>query len=176
VAGQRSLAGLGLGRVAFGVVLAIAGCGDKYQRSTVSDACKLLDRSLVRQLTGEGRGKGDPFGAGSWGCRWDAGQGVALDLDVRVFKSRHYRDDVRAARRMYHQMSRPAVVRTRFTPIKNVDGSACWREDGRRMEVFVRRYEVFARIFYSGYREAAREHVKNPDIARLLAENLMHHL
>jgi hypothetical protein len=176
VAGRRFLAGLGLGWAAIGVVLAIGGCGDKYERTTVSDPCKLLDRSLVRQLTGEGRGTGDAFGAGSWGCRWNADQRAALYLDLRVFKSRRYRDDLRTSRRTYEQMTRSAVGRTRFTPIKNVDGWACWREDPQGMEVFVRRYEVVARISYSGHREAAREHVKSPDIARLLAENLMLHL
>ncbi|MFL6054213.1 MAG: hypothetical protein ACJ72W_15025 [Actinoallomurus sp.] len=136
----------------------------------------MLDRSLVWQLTGEGGGAGDTFGAGSWGCRWNADQGAALYLDLRVFKSRRYREDVRTARRTYEQMTRPAVGRTRFSPIKNVDGLACWRKDAGAMEVFVRRYEVVARISYSGHREAAQEHVKSPDIARLLAENLMDHL
>ncbi|MEV5751858.1 hypothetical protein AB0L00_28915 [Actinoallomurus sp. NPDC052308] len=73
-------------------------------------------------------------------------------------------------------MARPAAGNARFTPIKNVDGLACWREDSQGMEVFVRRYEVVARISYSGNRPAARRHVNSPEIARLLAENLMHHL
>ncbi|MCO6006299.1 hypothetical protein NE236_15010 [Actinoallomurus purpureus] len=136
----------------------------------------MLDRSLVRHLTGKSQGTGDTFGAGSWGCRWNDEQGVALYLDLRVFKSKRYRDDLRTARSTYDQMTRPGAGRARFTRIKNVDGLACWREDAQGMEIFVRRYDVVARISSPGLRPAARKHVKTAEIARLLAENLMHHL
>ena len=166
----------GLGSMAIGVVLLLGGCGDKYERTTVSDPCRLLDRSLARHLTGDGKGTGNAFGSGSWGCAWRDGQGVTLYLDLRVFKSQRYRDDVRTARRTYEQMTRPGVGRPRFSPMKNVDGLASWREDAQGMEVFVRRYDVVARLSYSGLRPEARKHVKSADIARLLAENLMRHL
>src|SRR5262249_21354858 len=104
----------GLGLMAIGVVLVVGGCGGQYQRTTVSDPCRLLDRSLVQHLTGTGRGSGNTFGSGSVGCTWGTDEDTELYLDLRVFRTQRYRDDVRAARRTYEGMTRPAGSRPRF--------------------------------------------------------------
>jgi hypothetical protein len=168
---RRAAIGVLLGGVGV-LALTLAGCGDKYQRTSVTDACRLLDRSLVAQLTGGGRGYGARRGPGYWTCGWRSGEGVTLDLGIQVFTSRRYGDDVRTARRAYGEFSRPGG----YAPIKNIDGTACWHEGAARIEVLLDRYDVVARITYSGRRPAAREHVKSAEIARLLAENLVKHL
>ncbi|WP_460351996.1 DUF3558 domain-containing protein [Actinoallomurus acanthiterrae] len=176
MAGRVALAGGGLVVGVFGLVLFLVGCGGTYQRTVVKDPCRLLDRSLVRELTGSDRGTGGAPSPGQWGCDWRSGGGISLTVGVTVFKSRRYGEDVHAARRSYEGMRRQEAGRTRLIPIKNVDGKACWHARPGTMEVLLHRYDVVARVTYTGTRPAANRHVKREQIARLLAENLMHHL
>jgi hypothetical protein len=168
----RTAIGALLGGIAV-FALALIGCSDKYQRTSVTDPCRLLDRSLVAQLVGgDGRGRGAGPAPGHWTCGWRSREGVTLDLAIQVFVSRHYNDDVRAARQSYAGLTWQSA----HTPIKNIDGTACWQEDAAGMHLLLNRYDVVARIAYSGRRPAARKHVKSTEIARLLAENLVRHL
>lgn len=164
-------------RVGAAVVVAVlavgvAGCVD--ERTSVSDACRLIDRGLAAHLVGgPGKGVAARSAVDSWRCGWQSSQGGVLDLNVRVFKVRKYEDDVRQARRAYLAQ----VPVGSCTRIKGLAGQVCWSGDDRRLEVTVRRHDVLAHISYQGLRPALRRgNVKNADIAKLLAQNLMKHL